>query len=253
MNDKITRQEAIRELTLALMYLTRFNDKEGRPFFKLSWKGYDLNTINMLDEEDLIRNLDNKSRYAYLLPKGLSEAKDILDRFGISDTDLYERFEFRMIKKEEADEVASIEQICFPPNEACSYEHMHQRVEAAADIFMVAVDRENEKIAGFVNGIATDEKDFRDEFFTDASLHNKDGKHIMICGLSVLPEYRKQGLGRELIFNYCLKEWEKGRERLILTCEDNKVKMYKKFGFTDQGQANSFWGGVKWHQMEIVL
>ena len=85
------------------------------------------------------------------------------------------------------------------------------------------------------------------------SLHNKNGKNIMICGLSVLPQYRKQGLGRELIYNYCMREWEKERKRLILTCEDSKVKMYRKFGFTDLGQANSSWGGVKWHQMEIIL
>ena len=39
-----------------------------------------------------------------------------------------ERFEFRNIRIDEADQAAEIEQICFPPNEACSREHMMDRV-----------------------------------------------------------------------------------------------------------------------------
>ena len=90
-------------------------------------------------------------------------------------------------------------------------------------------------------------------FFTDASLHKPDGKNIMICGICVLPEYQKQGLARELVYNYCRREGERGRKRLILTCKQEKVKMYGKFGFRDLGEADSDWGGVKWHQMEIEL
>lgn len=250
MNEKISKEETIRELTIALMYLNRFSDQEGRPFNLLAWKGYEFDTINRLDEEDVIRNCN---KYVYLLPKGIREARDILKKYGISDTDLYERFEFRTIKPDEADEVSDIEQICFPSNEACTPKRMHERVEAAGDIFLVAYDKQNKKIAGFVNGIATDCDDLKDEFFTDASLHNKDGKNIMICGVSVLPEYREQGLARELIYNYCRREWEKNRKRLILTCEPDKIKMYKKFGFTDMGKSDSAWGGVIWHQMDIQL
>ena len=29
--------------------------------------------------------------------------------------------------------------------------------------------------------------------------------------------------------------------------------MYGKFGFRDLGEADSDWGGVKWHQMEIIM
>ena len=36
------------------------------------------------------------------------------------EVNLCERFEFRDIKPEEAKRAAEIEQICFPPNEACS-------------------------------------------------------------------------------------------------------------------------------------
>ena len=97
-----------------------------------------------------------------------------------------ERFEFRDILPEEDDQAATIEKICFPPNEACSEAMMKERVVVAPEVFLVAVDKETGKIAGFLNGIATDEDSFRDEFFTDAKLHNPEGKNIMICGIDVL-------------------------------------------------------------------
>ncbi len=169
------------------------------------------------------------------------------------DNDINERFEFRGVRPEEADEVARIEQICFPPNEACSVTQMKERVAAVPELFLVAADRQNGKIAGFFNGIATDEDAFRDEFFENAGLHKADGKNVMLLGLDVLPEYRNQGLAREIVRRYLLKEQERGRRAVILTCLQSKVKMYEKMGFQDRGIANSTWGGEQWHEMDYVL
>lgn len=166
--------------------------------------------------------------------------------------ELYDRFDFRTIKPEEADEAAEIEQICFPVNEACSKEHMIDRVKAASDLFVVAIDRSTGKMAGFLNGIATNEQCFRDEFFTDASIHNPTGKNVMLLGLDVLPEYRRQGLARGLVNYYRNRESLRRRSRLVLTCHSEKVEMYTKFGFRDLGESASVWGGEKWHEMEIV-
>ena len=166
---------------------------------------------------------------------------------------LYERFEIRLIKEDEADEAAAVEAECFPPKEACTLEHMRERVKAAKEIFLVAMDKKNGKMAGFVNGIATDGEDFTDDYFIDASLHEKDGKNIMICGICVRPEYQRQGLARELVHEYCQRERKKGRRKLILTCKEQKVKMYKSFGFEDKGEADSSWGGQKWRLMDIIL
>lgn len=69
---------------------------------------------------------------------------------------------------------------------------MSERIKAVPELFLVAIDRENGKIAGFLNGIATEEEFFRDEFFTDATLNNPEGKNVMLLGLDVLPEYRGQ-------------------------------------------------------------
>ena len=169
------------------------------------------------------------------------------------DNDLMGRFEFRSILPEETDQAIQIEQICFPPNEACSAERMTVRIGKAAELFLVAVDKGNGKIAGFLNGLSTDESTFRDEFFTDIDLYNPDGKNIMLLGLDVLPDYRGQGLARELMFQYLRREREKNRSLVLLTCKNSKVEMYKKFGFTDRGISASTWGGEEWHEMVCTI
>lgn len=187
-----------------------------------------------------------------------SHIRVIFNVFKDLDKELYEkllggRFVFREILPEEAEQAAAIEQICFPPNEACSAQMMKERVRKAPEFFLVAVDRETGKLAGFLNGLATDEEKFRDEFFTDAQMHDPSGKHVMLLGLDVLPQYRMQGLATELMRRYQQRERKNGREQLILTCLDSKVKMYEKMGFDDLGIAKSSWGGEQWHEMTATL
>ena len=93
----------------------------------------------------------------------------------MTDTHISERYEFRNIKQNEAEEAAEIERICFPPNEACSKKHMKDRVAGIADLFLVVIDKENGKMAGFLNGLATDEVVLKDEFFTEVG-HGQVGE-----------------------------------------------------------------------------
>lgn len=171
----------------------------------------------------------------------------------MENKNLQEKFEFRNIKPDETEQAVAIEQICFPPHEACSEKSMRERIAAAPELFLVAADKETGKLVGFLNGLATDETAFRDEFFTNISLYHPKGKNVMLVGLDVLPDYRGQGLGRELVFQYIQREQEKGRQMLVPTCLDSKVQMYEKFGFQDRGTANSAWGGEAWHEMSFTL
>ena len=102
----------------------------------------------------------------------------------ISET-IMEKYEFRNIRPEETDQAIMVEKICFPPNEACSDKDMKERILKAPELFLVAEDRKTGKIAGFLNGIATDEEVFRDEFFTDITLNDPKGENIMLLGLDV--------------------------------------------------------------------
>ena len=166
---------------------------------------------------------------------------------------LHELFEFRNVKPEEVEQTIEIEQICFPPNEACSEKNMRDRVEKAPELFLVAVSKYSGKIVGFLNGLSTNEEKFRDEFFTDSNLYDSSGQQIMLLGLDVLPQYRRKGLATELMAIYCERERKNGGKKLLLTCLDSKVEMYEKMGYTDLGLANSTWGGEQWHEMSIDL
>ncbi len=179
--------------------------------------------------------------------------KTLLEKYDTIDRETEQRFQFRSILFEEADQAARIEEICFPPNEACSEKMMRERVLTAPELFLVTIDRQSGKIAGFLNGLSTEESVFRDEFFTDAKLYDPAGRNVMLLGLDVLPEYRGQGLARAIMFQYLRRERERGREAAILTCLDSKVKMYEKMGFEDRGIAQSSWGGEQWHEMICKL
>lgn len=253
MENKKTREQAIKELSLMLMYLTREQENnEYCRYRELSWKGYDFDVLNQLENQDLLYQ-PKRSKYVYLSEEGRNKARQLIEQYGFADKALNERFEFREVRNDEAAQAAEIEQICFPPNEACSVTQMKERVMAAPELFLVAVDRKTGRIAGFLNGLATDEYSFRDDFFEDARLHKTDGKNVMLLGLDVLPEYRKQGLARELVYQYLRRECEKDRKMIILTCLKPKIKMYEKMGFCNMGIADSNWGGEVWYEMRCTI
>ena len=60
----IKAEEAMRELTLMLLYLSRFTQREkfheATDFY--AWKGYDFDILNELDDADYIRQGNHPSR-----------------------------------------------------------------------------------------------------------------------------------------------------------------------------------------------
>lgn len=84
--DKTTPKIAVKELTLLLMYLTRFN--EGGRFasdLDLAWKGYDFGIIDELEEEDNIRQGSHRSKSVAITEQGMKLAQELLEKYHISD------------------------------------------------------------------------------------------------------------------------------------------------------------------------
>ena len=250
--DKKTREQAIEELTLMLMYLNRFpNDSEFAMYREVCWKGYDHDALEHLHEQNLV--CSPKGKVSYFTEAGRERAQALLTEYGLADRDFNERYELRQVKSEEAEVATEIEAICFPPSEACTLPIMKERIQLAGDCFLVAIDREAGKMIGFVNGLCTDDRQLKDELFTDTSLHDPNGRNVMICSVAVLPEYRKRGIAREMVWEFLRRQQAMGRREAVLTCVPSKVKMYKKFGFTDRGVSESTWGGEKWNEMSCIL
>lgn len=256
-STKKSYDKSLEELSLMQVYLTRQWGIDNRfKFLELSGKGHDFKTLNQLMQAGMVEQLQGcvaSDDYIYLTELGRQKAKDLLSVYGLSDKPLSEQFEFRTIRQQEAHQAVYIENACFPPNEACSEKAIKERIKVASDLFLVAIDIATGKIAGFLNGIATDEYVFRDEFFKDASLHKEGGINIMLLGLDVLPAYRKQGLAHEIVYQYLRREYQRNRKMVALTCSKEKVKFYENMGFVDHGLANSNWGGEVWHEMIYTI
>lgn len=84
--DKIKPDKAIKELTMLLMYLTRFNegDRFG-PCLDTAWKGYDFDIINELDEENYIQQGSHRSKSVAITEEGMKLSKELLDKYKILD------------------------------------------------------------------------------------------------------------------------------------------------------------------------
>ena len=73
----------MRELTLMLLYLSRFTQREkfheATDFY--AWKGYDFDILNELDDADYIRqgNHPSRSKSVYITESGMEQAKELFD------------------------------------------------------------------------------------------------------------------------------------------------------------------------------
>ena len=82
--NKLDAATASRELTLVLLFLNRFREKMGTESVWRSWKGFDFDTLDKLEEAGLISS-SRTAKSVYLTDDGLAEARRMLDKFGIAD------------------------------------------------------------------------------------------------------------------------------------------------------------------------
>lgn len=84
--EKTTPEKAMKELTMILMYLSRFN--EGNRFgssMDMAWKGHDFDIINELDEEDYIRQGSHRSKSVAITEEGIKLAQNLMNKYNITD------------------------------------------------------------------------------------------------------------------------------------------------------------------------
>ena len=87
MKEEMTgAKEAVRELTLALMFLTRFRTKrkKGQEDPWSAWKGYDFDVMDELMEKDFTRG-SVREKSVILSKKGMEESRRIIAKYGIED------------------------------------------------------------------------------------------------------------------------------------------------------------------------
>ena len=155
----------------------------------------------------------------------------------------------RHARMSDLDELLQIENACFPKEEAVSREALEQRLKTFPDHFWLM--EMTGSIVGFVNGMATDERELRDEMYSDASLHNDRGAWQMIFGVDTIPQYRNRGYASQLITRLIEDSRADGRRGVVLTCKQHLIKYYEKFGFVNEGISSSVHGGAVWYSMRL--
>ncbi len=75
-------KEKIKELTLLLMYLTSWEEKQFDEKATLSWKGYNFDILKELDDEELIFNT-KRIQPVYLSETGIEKAKELMKKYNI--------------------------------------------------------------------------------------------------------------------------------------------------------------------------
>lgn len=148
---------------------------------------------------------------------------------------------------EDLDEVTKVEASCFPEAEAATRASLKQRIKTFPESFFVAeVDG---KIIGFINGCIIRGTVIYDKLYEDSTLHILDGDYQTIFGLDVMPGYRNQGIATELM-NYMIQVSKvSGRKGIVLTCKEELINYYTKFGYLNKGVSESVHGGAKWYDM----
>ncbi len=157
--------------------------------------------------------------------------------------------EIRKATLNDLDAITALEAACFPAAEAASRESFRKRLEVFADRFWLLW--EGDRLVSMVNGMVTDREELVDEMFADATIHQADGKWQMIFGVATHPEYQRRGLAAQVLQRAIADCKAEGRKGLILTCKEQKLHYYAKFGFVSEGVSVSEHGGALWYQMRL--
>lgn len=151
----------------------------------------------------------------------------------------------------ELDGISMVEGACFPEAEAASWESLSERIKIFGKHFTCMMREEH--VIGYVAGMVTDEWNLTDEMYETPSMHKEKGRWQMIFSVATLPEYQGKGVAEELMKAFIAQAREEGRDGVVLTCKENMMRFYSKFGFVNEGISASTHGGVEWYQMRLFL
>ena len=159
-------------------------------------------------------------------------------------------FQIRTVTAADLDAVTALEAACFPPAEAATREAFVYRIETFPERFFVA-ERQG-RIIGLVNGCASDLPAVDDRLFEPQG-HDPEGKNQMVFGLAVHPDCRNNGIAAALLRRLIDLAREQDMNQVILTCKQEKIPYYQKFGFQNRGVSASEHGGAVWYDMVLPL
>ena len=153
----------------------------------------------------------------------------------------------RNVQNTDLEQLLFIENQGFSIEEAATKEAFVERIQLIADTFIVA-EKEGE-ILGFINGPMIDQPYITDNLFKEIKENPKIGGYQSVLGLAVSKKARNQGIAKDLIEKMEELVIENERKGITLTCKQELVSFYEKFGFVNHGMSESKHGGVSWYNL----
>ena len=146
--------------------------------------------------------------------------------------------------------VTMVEAAAFPAAEAASGDSFRWRLEHLGDSFFVAELRDEQgiyRIIGLIDARPTYDERLTDELFENGGV--VAGENQAIMGLAVLPEYQAMGVGSRLMGDFINEMKSSGYRHILLTCKEEKITYYERFGYENLGVSASVHGGARWYDM----
>ena len=75
----------------------------------------------------------------------------------------------------------------------------------------------------------------------------------MVFSLAVDPAFQGKGIGSALLSRFIEESRTAGRKSVVLTCKEEKLGYYRRFGFENKGVSGSVHGGAVWYDMVLPL
>ena len=147
--------------------------------------------------------------------------------------------------------LANLEAACFLPAEAASERDLRDRLTHYPGHFWLLFD--GDRLVSFVDGMVTNAPDLADEMYHRAEVHDEAGGWQMIMGVGTLPAYRGRGCAGRVLRRAIEDARAQGRKGLVLTCKEELLPFYAKFGFVSEGRSASTHGDADWYQMRLTF
>jgi ribosomal protein S18 acetylase RimI-like enzyme len=156
----------------------------------------------------------------------------------------------RQVNKYDVDGCYRTESACYT-SEGATREKILKRIMLFPEGFLIA-ESEGE-IIGLINSASTDKEAITDEELKDMVGHVKDGENMVIFSLAVLPEFRGNGISKQLMARFIEVSKALKKEKVLLICKSELVSYYQNYGFLYGGKSKSKHGGFEWHEMYLLL
>ena len=149
------------------------------------------------------------------------------------------------------DTVTELEQSCFPISEAADRKAFELRLLNYPECFWL-LERDGQVIS-MINGMTTNAEDLCDEMYSGTDMYASDGKWLMIFGVATAPAYQKRSFASKLMERVIEDTKKQKRCGIVLTCKEELIPFYSRFGFVSEGISVSEHGGAEWYQMRLML